>query len=60
MFCIRSDQAEDGEAAEDDEPEPEEDVDLLVDDVDRQDADRVVGLDCTGGTVLERNINFGD
>ncbi len=27
-----------GEGGEDDEPEPEEDIDLLVDDVDGQDA----------------------
>ena len=44
--------AEDCEAAEDDEPEPEEDVDLLVDDVDRQNADRVVRLNTAGRTVL--------
>ena len=45
-------QADDSEAAEDDEPEPEEDVDLLVDDVDRQDANRVVSLNCARRTVL--------
>ena len=30
---------------EEDEPEPDEDVDLLVDDVERQDAQTVDGLD---------------
>ena len=48
-------QADDSQAAEDDEPEPEEDVDLLVDDVDRQHTDGVVCLDCSGRTVLEEN-----
>ena len=33
-----------GDGGEDDQPEPDEDVDLLVDDVYRQDAHRVVGL----------------
>ena len=41
-----------GDGAEEDEPEVEEDVDLLVDDVDGQDAQRVVGLDGAGGSVL--------
>ena len=46
-------QADDSQAAEDDEPEPEEDVDLLVDDVDGENADCVVGLNCSRGTVLQ-------
>ena len=37
---------------EKDEPPPEKDKDLLVDDVDGQDAQRVVGLDGAGGSVL--------
>ena len=41
-----------GDGAQEDEPEVEEDVDLLVDDVDGQDAQRVVGLDGAGGSVL--------
>ena len=41
-----------GDRAEEDEPEVEEDVDLLVDDVNREDAERVVGLDGAGGPVL--------
>ena len=40
--------AGDGEEVE---PEPEEDVHLLVDDVDRQNAHRIVALHVTGGTV---------
>ena len=35
------------------EPEPEEDVDLLVDDVEGEDAEAVFLLDRAGGTVLE-------
>ena len=34
-----------GDDGEEDEPEPDEDVDLLVDDVERQDAQTVDGLD---------------
>ena len=45
-------EADSGESAEEDEPEVEEDVDLLVDDVNGQDAQRVVGLDGAGGSVL--------
>ena len=41
-----------GDGAQEDEPEVEEDVDLLVDDVDGQDAQRVVGLDGAGRSVL--------
>ena len=43
------DASPDGEA---DEPEPEEDVDLLVDDVDRQDAQPVVVHDRSRRPVL--------
>ena len=49
-----ADPVEEVEAGEDghqDEPEPEEDVDLLVDDVDRQDALGVMSLDGPGRTV---------
>ena len=35
-----------------DEPEPEEDVDLLVEDVQGEDAETVVGLHCTGRSVF--------
>ena len=41
-----------GPDGEPDEPEPEEDVDLLVDDVHGQDAEAVHALDGAGGTVL--------
>ena len=34
-----------GDDGEEDEPEPDEDVDLLIDDVERQDAQAVDGLD---------------
>ena len=46
------DQVETGQDREDDEPEPEGDKDLLVDDVQGQDAHRVVGLNRARGTVL--------
>ena len=42
-------EAKDGER---DEPEPEEDVDLLVDDVEGQDAEGVVLLHLAGGSEL--------
>ena len=38
-----------GERAEEEHPEPEEDVDLLVEDVDRQNAERVVLLQLPRG-----------
>ena len=38
------DEEKDGDAAKDDEPEPEDEVDLLVDDVLREDTDPVVDL----------------
>ena len=41
-----------GEDGEEGEPDPEEDVDLLVDDVDGEDALRVVALDRAGGAEL--------
>ena len=41
-----------GDDGDNDEPEPEEDVDLLVDDVERQHAERVKLLDGTRGTEL--------
>ena len=41
-----------GPDGEPDEPEPEEDVDLLVDDVHGQEAEAVLALDGAGGTVL--------
>jgi len=41
-----------GPNGESDEPEPEEDVDLLVDDVHGQYAEAVLALDGAGGTVL--------
>ena len=43
---------EEGEEAEHQEPEPDEDVDLLVDDVEREDAQHVVVLDVAGCPVL--------
>lgn len=36
-----------GDDGEDDEPEPESDIDLLVDDVESQDTHGVVFLDCS-------------
>ena len=41
-----------GDDGDDDQPEPDEDVDLLVDDVEGQDAEAVFLLDGTGGTVV--------
>ena len=41
-----------GPNGESDEPEPQEDVDLLVDDVHGQDAEAVLALDRARGTVL--------
>jgi hypothetical protein len=49
---IGSDHVEGGHDGQDDEPEPEHDVDLLVDDVEGQHAHGVVPLDRAGGTVL--------
>ena len=43
---------EGGHDGQDDEPEPEHDVDLLVDDVEGEDAHGVVSLNCAGGTIL--------
>ena len=41
-----------GHDSKDDEPEPEHDVDLLVDYVQGQDAHGVVPLNCSGGTIF--------
>lgn len=41
-----------GDDGEDDEPEPESDIDLLVDDVESQDTHGVVFLDCAGGSIF--------
>jgi hypothetical protein len=41
-----------GEGSETEHPEPEEDVDLLVEDVEREDAQRVVLLQLTRGPEL--------
>ena len=49
------DDNEGGESAEDEHPEPEEDVDLLIEDVDRQDAERVVLLQLPGGAKLVKS-----
>ena len=49
------DDNEGSEGAEDEHPEPEEDVDLLVEDVDRQDAERVVLLQLPGGAKLVKS-----
>ena len=46
------DDVDGGEDGEEGEPDPEEDVDLLVDDVDGEDALRVVPLDGARGAVL--------
>ena len=45
-----------------DEPEPHEDVDLLVEDVDGEDAEAVVDLDRTGASVLVEHAlgHFGE
>lgn len=47
-----------GEDGQDDEPEPEEDVDLLVDDVEREDTHCVVFLQLAGDAVFEEGA-FG-
>ncbi|GFY65708.1 hypothetical protein TNIN_436471 [Trichonephila inaurata madagascariensis] len=44
-------QGQTGQHRKDDEPEPEEDVDFLVDDVDGQDTHGIVTLHITGGTI---------
>lgn len=41
-----------GEGRQHEEPEPDEDVDLLVDNVERQQTERVHGLDVGRGTIL--------
>ena len=46
------DHIDDGEAGENDEPEPQEDVDFLVEYVDWKDALGVMPLDVTAGPVL--------
>ena len=46
------DDVEPGDGHQDDQPEPDEHVQLLVDDVDGKHAERVVGLDGAGGPVL--------
>ena len=53
------DDVDGGEDGEQHEPDPQEDVDLLVDDVDGEDALRVVALDRAGGTVLAESA-LGD
>ena len=52
FYWSRGNYLDSGDERDDDEPEPEEDVDLLVDDVQRQHAQRVELLDRTGGTEL--------
>ena len=44
-----------GEGAKDEHPEPEEDVDLLIEDVDRQDAERVVLLQLPRGAKFVKS-----
>ena len=46
------DEPDPGDCGEEDEPEVEEDVDLLVDDVEREDAEGVMLLESPGGAVL--------
>ena len=46
------DERESGDDGDDDQPEPDEDVDLLVDDVEGQDAEAVFLLHSTGGTIV--------
>ena len=41
-----------GDGGEDDEPEPEEDVDFLVDDVEREDTQTIVALHSSRGSEL--------
>ena len=43
------DRGEDGNA---DKPEPEEDIDLLVDDVEGKNAEAVMSGDCSGGSIF--------
>ena len=46
------DEVQDGDDGEEDEPEPQEDEDLLVDDVEGEHAEGVVLLEGAGVTVL--------
>ena len=46
------DEGKSGDDGDDDQPEPDEDVDLLVDDVERENAEAVFLLDGAGGTVV--------
>ena len=48
-----------GDGGEEDEPEPEEDVDLLVDDVQRKDTKPVMSLGGAAGTKLVKTA-LGD
>ena len=48
-----------GDGGDHDEPEPEEDVDLLVDDVQRQDTESVMSLSGAAGTKLVKTA-LGD
>ena len=48
----RTHHVERGQDGKDDEPEPEHDVDLLVDDVKGKDAHGVLSLNRAGGTIL--------
>ncbi len=50
--CEHVQEVHGGQDGQEDEPEPQEDVDLLVDDVEGQHAHGVVLLDRAGGTVL--------
>jgi hypothetical protein len=46
------DEGKAGDNGDDDQPEPDEDVDLLVDDVEREHAEAILLLDSAGGTVV--------
>ena len=49
------DQPDTGDRGQEDEPEVEEDVDLLIDDVQRENTQSVVGLDGAGWSVLTKS-----
>ena len=45
-YCEKPvDQPDTGDRRQEDEPEVEEDVDLLIDDVERENAERIAGLE---------------
>jgi hypothetical protein len=59
MACNAPNHLDACDDGQNDEPEPEEDIDLLVDDVEREDAETVELLDGAGGAELVKGA-LGD